>query len=282
MKAFISWSGRQSRMVAAALNDWLPKVIQAVEPFYSPDMEKGAQWSTQMDAALEGTSFGVVCLTRENLPNGWIHFEAGALSKIAGSRVWTFLVGLRPGDVEQPLGKFQATIAEKSDVRKLVDAINQQLPTPLAAAVLDDAFETRWPALKAKLDEAMAYQATSSRKPVRDTNAMLEELLTLVRGQERRAEVMALRDDFDESSVRTERIYLTVKTLEDANALIERLNNVPHTAIEWRESQGRFDIDVVAISGSLIRAVVRSFSKETNTPVIISAQRIAGSEWLLS
>ncbi|HEU4557345.1 MAG TPA: TIR domain-containing protein [Longimicrobium sp.] len=188
MKVFISWSGVRSRMVAEALNDWLPKVIQAVVPFYSADMEKGAQWSTRLDAALEGTSFGIVCLTPENLDSTWIHFEAGALSKLPDSRVWTFLLDLRPGAVEHPLGKFQATVAEKGDVRKLLAAINHQLPVPLAAAVLDEAFEMRWHALDQKLAEAAA--AAPDRKPrvVRDQAAILEEMLSLLRGQERRAE----------------------------------------------------------------------------------------------
>ncbi len=194
MKVFVSWSGARSRMAAEALTDWLPKVIQAVEPFYSPDMEKGAQWSTQIDAALEGTSFGVVCLTPENLDSRWIHFEAGALSKIPDSRVWTFLVGLRPGDVPQPLGKFQATVAQKVDVRKLLEAINQQLPVPLTTAVLDDAFEVRWPALESKLIEAATSPSKSARRHARDTNSMLEELLTLVRAQERRVEVPQARE----------------------------------------------------------------------------------------
>ncbi|HEX8244582.1 MAG TPA: TIR domain-containing protein [Longimicrobium sp.] len=188
MKVFISWSGERSRMVAAALNDWLPKVIQALRPFYSAEMEKGAQWSTQIDTALEGTSFGLACLTPENLDSRWIHFEAGALSKLPGSRLWTLLLDLRPGAVDHPLGKFQSTVADKADIRKLLDAINQQLPVPLTSSVLDDAFELRWPALEEKIAAALAIIPVDRPKATRDSAMILEEILSLIRAQERRFE----------------------------------------------------------------------------------------------
>jgi hypothetical protein len=67
MKIFLSWHGKRSRAIAEALNDWLRRVIQAVKPFYSPEIEKGAKWSSELDSALEGTRFGIICLTPDNL-----------------------------------------------------------------------------------------------------------------------------------------------------------------------------------------------------------------------
>ncbi len=82
MKVFISWSGPRSAAVAEALRYWLPKVIQALEPWMSADdIEKGTRWRSGIATELEQSSVGIICLTRENLDSTWIHFEAGALSK---------------------------------------------------------------------------------------------------------------------------------------------------------------------------------------------------------
>src|SRR6185503_988299 len=127
MKIFLSWSGLRSRAVAEALNEWLRRVIHALKPFYSREIEKGAKWSHEIDSALEGIRFGIVCLTPENLNSTWIHFEAGALSKTKDALIWTLLHGLAAPDVPQPLGKFQHTIAEKPKVLRLVKSINSRL-----------------------------------------------------------------------------------------------------------------------------------------------------------
>src|SRR5437764_1352975 len=127
MKVFLSWSGPRSRAIAEALADWLHRVIHAVKPFYSPEIDKGAKWSNEIDNALEGTRFGIICLTADNLNSPWIHYEAGALSKTKDARIWTFLHGLMPGDVPQPLGKFQHTVAERVDVLRLLRSMNQCL-----------------------------------------------------------------------------------------------------------------------------------------------------------
>jgi hypothetical protein len=196
MKIFLSWSGSHSRAIAEALNDWLRRVIQAVKPFYSPDIEKGAKWSGEIDNALEGTSFGIICLTPDNLASTWIHFEAGALSKTKEALIWTFLHGLKPGDVPQPLGKFQHTLAEKADTLKLLRTINKRLGEvggeSLTDKLLEENFELLWPQLEeslrtaGKLSKATAIDSKAKRAGERDERAILDEMLELLRNQERR------------------------------------------------------------------------------------------------
>src|SRR4051812_36495571 len=115
MKIFISWSGERSKAIAEALHEWLPDVIQAIEPWMSAnDIEKGARWRSGLATELEQTSVSVICLTPENLESPWIHFEAGALSKQQqNTYVCTFLFGLEPIDVREPLAQFQATKSAK-------------------------------------------------------------------------------------------------------------------------------------------------------------------------
>jgi TIR domain-containing protein len=197
MKIFLSWHGKRSRAVAEALNDWLRRVIQAVKPFYSPEIEKGAKWSSEIDGALEGTRFGIICLTPDNLDSTWIHYEAGALSKTKDALIWTFLHELTAGDVPQPLGKFQHTIAEKADTFQLLRTINARLAEvgaePLSDGLLQDNFELFWPKLEERLNIAKTIPlAKTTRKPGRDLDMprddreILNEILELVRNQERR------------------------------------------------------------------------------------------------
>ncbi len=197
MKIFLSWHGKRSRAIAEALNDWLRRVIQAVKPFYSPEIEKGAKWSSEIDSALEGTRFGIICLTPDNLDSTWIHYEAGALSKTKDALVWTFLHELTTGDVPQPLGKFQHTISEKSDTFELLKAINGRLADvggePLNDGLLAENFELFWPKLEERLSAAKAIPLSKSSRKAgreaempRDERAILNEILELVRNQERK------------------------------------------------------------------------------------------------
>ena len=82
MKVFISWSGNISWKVAVIFRNWLPSVIQSLEPYVSSeDTDKGARWSTDIAKELEDSTFGILCVTKENLEAPWLSFEAGALSK---------------------------------------------------------------------------------------------------------------------------------------------------------------------------------------------------------
>src|SRR5439155_27102989 len=129
MKVFISWSGERSKAVAEALRYWLPKVIQAIEPWMSADdIEKGTRWRSGIADELGQSSVGIICVTRENLDSTWIHFEAGALSKQQQNTfVCSFLFALAPTDIREPLSQFQATKAQKEDLRKLLSTINNAL-----------------------------------------------------------------------------------------------------------------------------------------------------------
>src|SRR5262249_25941930 len=82
MRVFISWSGDRSRLVAEALKEWLPAVIQTLEPWVSSvDIAKGTRSLEEIHLQLRDSEFGIICLTPENLKAEWIHFEAGAIAK---------------------------------------------------------------------------------------------------------------------------------------------------------------------------------------------------------
>jgi len=118
VKVFISWSGELSHKVSIALREWLPMVIQSIDPYVSSeDIDKGTRWSSDIAKELEDSSYGIICITPDNLSAPWINFEAGALSKsIDKSRVSPFLFSVKRSEVQGPLVQFQSTIFDKADV----------------------------------------------------------------------------------------------------------------------------------------------------------------------
>jgi hypothetical protein len=186
MKVFISWSGQRSAAVADALRYWLPKVIQALEPWMSADdIEKGTRWRSGLASELEQSSVGIICLTRENLDSTWIHFEAGALSKQQqNTYVCTLLFGLEPTDVREPLAQFQHTRTTKDDLRKLISTINNALgDSKLSESELSETFEVWWPKLEERL--AGIGDLVVPTTPIRPDRELLEEILEIVRSQSR-------------------------------------------------------------------------------------------------
>ena len=76
MKVFISWSGTKSNKIAMIFRQWLPSVIQSLVPYVSSeDIDKGARWSTDIATELEDSTFGILCVTKENLNAPWLCFE---------------------------------------------------------------------------------------------------------------------------------------------------------------------------------------------------------------
>jgi hypothetical protein len=56
MKTFISWSGETSRLIAQDLREWLPPVVQTIEPWMSDrDILPGKRWNDVLSHQLSET-----------------------------------------------------------------------------------------------------------------------------------------------------------------------------------------------------------------------------------
>jgi TIR domain-containing protein len=183
MDVFISWSGPQSRRYADAINSWIPLVIQAVRPYFTPDdIEKGVNWSTNISEKLKSSKFGIFCLTRENLNSPWLHFEAGAISKIHDdSAVCSILFGLESSDVTGPLNQFQMTSFDKDEMLKLVKSLNNSSDSALTEKVVEESFKKWWPDLEAKIKQISVSEESVAQTKTRDQKDMVEEILSLTR-----------------------------------------------------------------------------------------------------
>jgi hypothetical protein len=188
MKVFLSWSGDISHKVAMTFRDWLPSVIQSIVPYVSSeDIDKGARWSTDIAKELENSTFGILCVTKENINAPWLNFEAGALSKTMDkSFVSPFLFDIKRSEVNGPILQFQSTIFEKEDIKKLVCSLNKACKEEqLLEERLEKTFNVWYPSLEGELNkikEIKHEQHSGEERPLsEDNSAILEEILELTR-----------------------------------------------------------------------------------------------------
>lgn len=197
MKVFIGWSGERSRAVAQALREWIPNVIQAVNPWMSEqDATKGSSWIPELVTQLDQAAFGIICVTPENREAPWLAFEAGAL-KVRERPVCPFLLGLEATDLQGPgpLTLFQSVKAEREDTLHMMRDVNQALgDMSLPNDLLKKQFDRCWPDLEKSLAEARSLVDSPLTK--REVREMVEEILEIVRSEAReRGSFSRSRDD---------------------------------------------------------------------------------------
>ena len=193
MKVFLSWAGEESKYVAEVLKDWLPQVIQNLEPWMSTHIDKGDSWDEAIAKGLNDSPVGILCLTKESIKSNYLHYEAGAISNVPNSKVCTFLFGVNNADVEQPLGRFQNTKNEKEDILKLLITLNNKLyetgNKSLTEVQIAKALQINW----GEISELLAKAPKSDTAPVkRKDRELLEEILQTVRDTGKRKDVSDL------------------------------------------------------------------------------------------
>ncbi|MGF1836839.1 toll/interleukin-1 receptor domain-containing protein [Photobacterium sanguinicancri] len=190
MKVFISWSGEESHKVALALREWLPSVVQSIDPYVSSeDIDKGTRWASDIAGELDESAFGILCVTKQNLDAPWLNFEAGALGKsVDKSRVCPVLFRIKRSEISGPILQFQSTVIEKDDVFKLLKSINDACGTEsIDETRLEKGFLVWWPSLDEELNKipkASTGKITKVEEPENPTEKILEEILQLSRSSQ--------------------------------------------------------------------------------------------------
>ncbi len=191
MKVFISWSGNKSHKVALVFREWLPSVIQSLEPYVSSeDIDKGARWSSDIAKELEDSTFGILCVTKDNLEAPWLSFEAGALSKTMDKAFVTpFLFDIKRSEVNGPILQFQSTIFEKDDIKKLINTLNKACgEMGITELMLDRAFEVWYPTLENELNNLKDIDENVIEKNGKEevySAEIIEEILELSRDNQK-------------------------------------------------------------------------------------------------
>jgi len=223
MRVFLSWSGERSRRVAELLDDWLQCVIQAADPWMSSkDIDRGALWFSEITDQLANTAIGVICLTKENKVKPWILFEAGALAKgISSNRVCTFLIDLKPTDIENPLAQFNHSKPDKSGLWELVRTINISLKeNALKESVLEKVFDTYWEQFDDRFKTIIKETPEGEIVETRTEDDILREVLSSVRTLDKRIRNIEGQDNF--LRLRRERGFLN----ESNNSLDKNIESV--------------------------------------------------------
>lgn len=155
MKIFLSWSGEESKKLASIFSDWLPNVLQFVEPYMSSkDISLGDRWASSIESNLEECIFGLVFVTPANINSPWINFEAGALSKTNKSKIVPLLYRSEITILNDgPLKQFQsAKNLNKENILDLLKSIvNSNESATLDPSRLERGFEIWWPQLEEQL-----------------------------------------------------------------------------------------------------------------------------------
>ena len=180
MKIFISWSGDVSKAAALALRDAFGRIFQGVDPWVSSeDIDKGSEWFAEVLGVLEDSRFAILCLTPQNLAAPWLLFEAGAIAGKLGTHATStpaatslpgsgrgkaipvklapLMIGCNSDDLPDPLKKFQGTLFEKEEVRKLFSTVNDSLgDRRIDLPLFQAAFDGTWLQLDGTVRTALA------------------------------------------------------------------------------------------------------------------------------
>lgn len=238
---FASWSLERSRQAAHFFVEWLPQVLQDVEIFFSPEMEKGIRSLDEIATQLELSNYGIAFLTPENLESTWIHFEAGGLVKLRdrGKLAAILCCGLKRANVKPPLSQFQNVLPSKEDVYRLIGSINGHQTNPVPTDRLKKIFEKWWPDLATEFERIATLPVTDDSREtadegIRSQMEKVDELLELVRhlneqvgsGPRRIAQQLAARRN-ELQFVQTSEIRCSsVDGIEEAEQIRERIDKI--------------------------------------------------------
>lgn len=155
-RIFVSWSADRSRSAALGLKSLLQDVLgESLDVFISAHMEPGVVWVQELGRELEGSDFGILCLTQDNIQSSWLLFEAGAIAKNFGAaRVVPYLIDDLV--LTGPLSQFQHVRADHQGTFRLLESINVLRETPTQLDRLHRRFDKWW----ADLEQTLANLPT--------------------------------------------------------------------------------------------------------------------------
>ncbi|OFK05158.1 hypothetical protein HMPREF2837_07965 [Streptococcus sp. HMSC071D03] len=232
MRIFLSWSGDRSKYLAKCFKEWLPNVLQYVEPYMSEkDIKLGERWGKSIEENLRSNDFGLVFVTPENINAPWINFEAGALSKSLQSRLVPILYNAEVTILNNgPLKQFQSSKeVSKESIKQLILDINEFAEDSecLKLERVETAFEKWWEDLENNLNKTPENTEVKEQK-IPSNEEMLNVILH---------EVKNLRE------LNRNPIRKIPKIFNIPNELLDDLEKIKFDLSNMMEDAVEFDID---------------------------------------
>lgn len=260
MRIFLSWSGDRSKYLAKCFKEWLPNVLQYVEPYMSEkDIKLGERWGKSIEENLRSNDFGLVFITPENIDAPWINFEAGALSKSLQSRLVPILYDAKVTILNNgPLKQFQSSKeVSKESIKQLILDINEfaEGSECLKLERVETAFEKWWEDLEKNLNKTPKNtEDKEQKKPSNEEmlNFILHEVKNL--RELNRKPIRKLPDIFN----------IPNELLDDLEKIKLDLSNMMKDAVEFDIDESKIEtlkIDITIISNVI--SYLQNYRRET-------------------
>lgn len=169
MDILLCWSKERSRRLARELHEWLPKVLPGIRPWMSElDLDKGKDWYDELHGFLAEARAAIVCVTPENVRSPWIYYESGQIAgRMATNLVCPYLLEEQPSILSDgPLGRMQATKADKEDTLLLLKTLNRNLgERTVLEPRLEENFEREWSSVSGTLERLANMKVEGVRAP---------------------------------------------------------------------------------------------------------------------
>jgi len=244
MKIFISWSGNLSHRIALKLKELLPLVFNILKSYVSSkDIKGGEQWFEKLMVELNSSTYGIICLSRENIREPWLLFEAGTLSSgKTRDKIIPFLIDVHPSDlIGIPLSGFQAITINKDDVFKMLSNFHSYLENNslITQQQLEESFELWWPKFDESIKKILNTNKTTKNNGGKDyglkkDRMILEEIL-----KNSRSILQQLESSSTEEKSSSRDIIGTKVIIKDASTLSQSDKIGPPTWISEMDQYSR-------------------------------------------
>lgn len=153
MKVFLNWSGEESRRIASLLRDWLPEVINALEPWLAADsFGRENRWLEVNAGPFSEAGMIVACVTTANAGEDWKSLDPSkfelSIAESAPLLVLLLVAGVDAASLRNVPDGASVIRLDRSGLKLLAEKLNSLADQPTDYDVLGRRFEGLWPRLE--------------------------------------------------------------------------------------------------------------------------------------